>query len=195
MKLKKAIRLKEITKIKHNKKNNYIGICTLKLEEEIMETFKKEEIVLFINRKLKKLGKDLKNKEKEDKKIKNQIFEPANMFKYKPYFLESFALASKNKDIGYITININKIFNIMSSENEFLTILTDYGLVFFKSTNFDLVDFLPIVGVVFKRPETEDSLFIVMVFSDESEKVLRFHSVLERDSWYRKLVDRSKVSK
>lgn len=58
-KLKTAIRLRDILKIKHNQNNNYIGICTKKMKEEILETFKKEELILFLNRKIKKLGKTL----------------------------------------------------------------------------------------------------------------------------------------
>ena len=58
-KIKKAIKLRDVTKIKHSKINNYIGIVTNKMEEEILETLKKEELILFLNRKIKKLGKNL----------------------------------------------------------------------------------------------------------------------------------------
>ena len=58
-KIKKAIKLRDIVKIKHSRINNYVGIVTNKMEEEILETLKKEELILFLNRKIKKLGKNL----------------------------------------------------------------------------------------------------------------------------------------
>ena len=77
-KLKKAIKLRDIIKIKHSRTNNYVGIVTNKMEEEILETLKKEELILYLNRKIKKLGKNLLVKEREQeepKKVKG-YFDP-----------------------------------------------------------------------------------------------------------------------
>ena len=187
--LKKAIRLKDITKIKHNKKNNFIGICTNGLEEEVLEIYKKEELVLFVNRKLKRLGKSLKIEERRsfnklsDSSVLNN-FEPDLMKKYKPFFLETFSKASKMKKVGFVTICKKELFGILVRESEFLALLTDFGILFFTE-RFDVVEFLPLVGA--RVCVGEDSCGFRVLLTDKSEKFFRFHSKQERDNWVGKL--------
>ena len=61
------------------------------MKEEILETLKKEEMILFINRKLKKIGKNLDLKEskilhKANKLNKNIHFDPMTVKKFKPHY-------------------------------------------------------------------------------------------------------------
>lgn len=48
------MKLRDIMKIKHSENNNYICIEGRDLSKEIMETLRKEEIILFLNRKMRK---------------------------------------------------------------------------------------------------------------------------------------------
>lgn len=53
-KLKKLIKIRNIIKIKHSENNNYICLESRDMSNEILETFKKEEIILYLNRKMRK---------------------------------------------------------------------------------------------------------------------------------------------
>ena len=189
--LKKAIRLKEIVKMKHNKKNNFIGICTQNLEEEIIEIYKKEELILFINRKLKRLGKSLEIQERKSfNKLQSSdlvnISEPSLMKKHKPFYLETFSKASKEKNIGYITICKKELFGMLDKEIEFLALLTNYGILFFTE-KFELVDFVPLIGARLELPEDKGACFFKVFLTDRTERFFRFHSICQRDFWVGKV--------
>ncbi len=186
-KLKKAIKLRNIAKINHCKDNNYIGICTTNLQEELLETFKKEEILLYITTKLRKLGKLLKLKEQKQEEFKSKQFNPKILSKFKPHNLETFSIASKNGHIGYITIGHKEFFGIVDTQKEMLALLTNYGILFFTSTNFTIIDFLPIGGCEVILPGNSDDPHFVIVLSDKSRRMLTFPSVWEKNEWYQRI--------
>ncbi len=188
-KLKKAIKLRKIRKIKHSQQNNYLGICVSKQEEEVIEIFKKEELILFLNRKLGKLGKNLKlieeTKFHKNNKRGSAHFNPLTEDKFRPNLLQTFSLASKNKDIGHIKIEHKEFFGMFESEQEMVGLLTKYGIIFFKSTNFELIEFIPLIGIKVKTKKENSTLTLSL--TDKTNRVLGFNSVAERDSWNLKL--------
>ena len=74
------IRIRNIEEIKHNIYNNYLSIVCEKDSDETFETFKKEEIILFISKKFRKIGKKLRlvdlNKLKGNMLAKSMLFNP-----------------------------------------------------------------------------------------------------------------------
>ena len=63
------------------------------LDEEIFETLRKEEIIMYLNKRLRKIGRNLllidEQKAKESKDVKDLPFNPKNIKKYKPHFQET----------------------------------------------------------------------------------------------------------
>lgn len=87
-KLKKVYKTKSILCLKHSEENNYICLQFEDSGDEIFETLRKEELILFFNRKMRRLGKELQivsNREEGQSSLKEVSFNPASLKKYKPY--------------------------------------------------------------------------------------------------------------
>ena len=187
-KLKKAISLKLIKKIKHNKKSTLLGIC-FKDQEEVLETLRKEELLLFINRKLKKLGNTLIQDKSEinmKTKIKNEYLDPNVMKKFKPHYLETFSFASQNGVLGYVSIDQKQFFGLGDGEKEVLILLTNYGLVCFTRKSYKIIDFLPLIGTTVKSSKNYKE-HLLLVMSDKSRRYLGFESVNLKNNWFEKM--------
>ena len=188
-KLKKAIPLKLIKKIKHNKKSTLLGIC-YRDEEEVIETLRKEELLLFINRKLKNLGNKLIQDKSEinmKTKIKNEYVDPNVMKKFKPHYLQTFSLASQNGVLGYISIDKKQYFGLGDGEKEVLILLTNYGLVCFTRKSYKIIDFLPLIGTSVKLSKHYKE-HLLLIMSDKSRRFLGFESVNLKNNWYEKMI-------
>lgn len=97
-KMKKIVKIRNIIKIKHSESNNYISIETSDFNSEIFETLRKEEVILYLNRKMRKLGKNfqiISNKgvmgQSPSIITKDLPFDPSALKKYKPYLQETFS--------------------------------------------------------------------------------------------------------
>ena len=186
--LKRRISLLDIIKLKHSQKNNYIGIAARNIEEEVLETYRKEELILFLKKKMKNLGKELSiveqtNFSKKNKLTDNDYYNPNIMKKYKPHYTETFSFASLNHQIGYITTEAKEMFGLIDTAREFLCLLTNIGVICFTRKEFKVSDFIPLVGT---RVYVSDrsKLNLKLVLCDSSERTLAFNSVNDKNAWY-----------
>ena len=186
--LKRRISLLDIIKLKHSQKNNYIGVAARNIEEEVLETYRKEELILFLKKKMKNLGKGLSiveqtNFSKKNKLTDNDYYNPNIMKKYKPHYTETFSLASLDHQIGYITTEAKEVFGLIDTAREFLCMLTNMGVICFTRKEFKVSDFIPLVGTKVYVSD-RSKLNLKLLLCDSSERTLAFNSVNDKNAWY-----------
>lgn len=186
--LKRRIALKDITKLKHSQKNNYIGLSARNIEEEVLETYRKEEFILFLKKKMKNLGLGLKiteqtNFEKRNRITEEQYYNPTIMKKFRPHYTETFSLAAQCHQIGYITTEHKELFGLVDSAREYLCLLTNMGVICFTRKEFKVSDFLPLVGTKVLISD-HSALNLKLILCDRTERTLAFNSVNDKNAWY-----------
>ena len=153
--LKYFFALNDIRKLKHNPKNNYIGIEIVGFkDDEIIETFRKEELILFLKKKINNIGWILKIVESNLFEKKNKLtdevtYNPNIMKKFKPHFTQTFSLASRKKRLCFISTK-NKDFFSLDGKKELLCLLTNFGIIGFTKKEFKISLFIPLVGSLVK---------------------------------------------
>ncbi len=85
--LKKKIKLRDLIELKYQKDNTFIGLCVEDQEEEVMEIFRKKELILYLHQKLRKLAKKLVLRSKEvfskaNRLNEDSVFDPRELNKY-----------------------------------------------------------------------------------------------------------------
>lgn len=78
---------------------------------------------------------------------------------------------------------------MIENTREVLAMLTNYGIIFFTTIDFKIIDFFPLIGTSVKDSKSENSSYFGLIFSDQSEKILNFASVNMKNQWLDKIND------
>lgn len=192
--LKYVFALNEIRKLKHNPKNNYIGIERIgSKDDEIIETFRKEELILFLKKKINNLGWILKIVESDLFEKKNKLndevtYNPNMMKKFKPHFTQTFSLASRKKRLCFISTK-NKDFFSLDDKKELLCLLTNFGIIGFTKKEFKINLFIPLVGSLVKSDRNYNQRLYIKL-CDNSIKTLIFNNINDKNSWF-EMIDKT----
>lgn len=85
-----------------------------------------------------------------------------------------------------MSIDSKKILGMFENTREVLGLLCRYGVLFFSTIEFDLVDFIPLAGCSFRDGENDSSTHIYISFADKTERLIIFPSVMLKRSWFEK---------
>ena len=86
-----------------------------------------------------------------------------------------------------MSIDSKTFLGMFENTKEVLGLLCRYGLLFFSTIEFNLIDFIPLVGCTIKMGENEASTHIYITYSDKTERLIVFPSVMLKASWYSKI--------
>lgn len=184
--LKKCLPIIDLIKIIHNKQHNYLVLCTSR-SRELLEVYRKEEMLLFLKQQMKRLGVKFHLIErtkfvKFDYFNNLQEFDPSSK-KFGRYFNKTVSLGSKLGLVGLMKIDHD--FFIFDSTKEIIGLLTDFGMICFKKGSKDVLDFIPLADAeISKGPKTTQ--IEVRILKDKKRQLI-FVSQNERDLWFEKL--------
>lgn len=86
-----------------------------------------------------------------------------------------------------MTIDSKTFLGMIDNVREVVGLLCNYGLLFFTSRDFNLVDFFPIVGSKITQSQTENATHLTLTYSDQTEKMIIFSSTHLKELWFKKL--------
>lgn len=74
-------------------------------------------------------------------------------------------------------IDSKSFLGMIENEREVVGLLSNYGLLFFTTVDFNLVDFFPTIGCTVRAGAKENATDLILTYSDQTEKMVLFSSV------------------
>ena len=139
--------------ITRGSKDNFICFRLKKDNDEMLDYFKKNELILFMSSRAKRLGLKIPINSKastfsylttENKKLD---LDPNQMKSYKPMFNLTFARASEKHRLMNLSILGKKFLGLGKSKyHKYVVLASDFGLIVFSSIEWNLEKFIPFGG-------------------------------------------------
>ena len=191
--LKRIIVLKNIERVITNPENNHIVISVKKDlssksgkndHDEILESYKPDELLLFLKTQLRAAGLNTEVKKMRKFVAVNSakeanIFDFSQMYRSKPHLQLLVGWATKSSKIGFVKSTSHNFFG-SAQDVERVMILLEEGLLILSKTDFDLTDFFPLFKVKLQEPDKR-TLFLEM--GKGIRKQLIFPSELDKSQW------------
>lgn len=187
LKARYPIRIKNIRKIQISADSNFFCIVDYLNQYEVLESIRKEELINYIIKTATIIGHPIEVQKVtrmyfENSEQKQIIFNPVDVKKYKPHWMPTFNYAQKRTCLTYAKRdfeNLNFFESIFDQRDKCLLLLTNLAILVFTTIEFNVKEVIPLVSAkVFER-----DLEIVLTMSDQSKKLFRFFSELDKNIW------------
>lgn len=197
--IKRKFRLQDIKKvITRGKQDNFVCFLLKKSNDEILDYFKKNELLLFLSRQFKALKLDIKIDTKATTfnfiSTRNETvnLDPNQLKSFKPVYNSTFNYASQSDRLMNISILKKGFMGINSKFKKQVALVTDLGIIVFSSIQWDLERFIPFVGskIMARKSDKKECMFKL---SDQTDLKIRFESEIESKKYLRVLSQMMKV--
>lgn len=151
--VKRVLRLSEIEKIyTRGRQDNFMCFFTKTGNDEMLDYFKKNELLLYITGVIKKRKLDIKIRTDvesfnivttENKKVS---IDPNKLEKFKPIYNNTFNFASERDRLMNIFVWKKGFFGVSEGFERRVALITDMGILLFSSVKWDLEKFVPFGG-------------------------------------------------
>jgi hypothetical protein len=149
---KRILKLSEILQIKsRGNKDNFICFITDNKNDEMLEIFKKNELLLFMMQLIRKerlnilIQSNVKSFVMLNTSNKNVIIDPIKLQKYKPIYNNVFNYASRMNKLMNLYVWKDGVFASKNYHKK-VVLVTDMGLLIFSKVQWDLERFVPFGG-------------------------------------------------
>jgi hypothetical protein len=174
--------------------DNFLCFLMESDNDEIIEYFKKNELLLMLTNKSKKLGCKIHIKTNAKKfnfvSTRKEAVEldPNQLKKYKPVYNATFSKASETQRLINLLIYKKKFMGLTESFQEKVALVTDLGLIIFSKIDWNLDSFIPFTGGKLKTKKN-NTVMCLFVLSDGTEIKIKFHSETESKRYLKVLND------
>lgn len=179
--------------------DNFLCFLMQSGNDEIIEYFKKNELLLMLTNKSKKLGCKINIKTNAKKfnfvTTRNETVEldPNQLKKYKPVYNATFSKASEKQRLINLFIYKKKFMGLSESFQEKVALVTDLGLIIFSKIDWNLDSFIPFTGGKLKTKKN-NTVMCLFILSDKTEIKIKFHSETESKRYLKVLNDFMKMA-
>lgn len=150
--LKRALKLTDILQIKtRGNKDNFICFVTTHKNDEMLENFKKNELLLFLFQIIRKQKLNITIRPNVESFLmlntsnKNVVIDPAKLTKFKPIYNNTFNYASRNNRLMNLYIYKEGVF-VSENYQKKVGLIVDLGILIFSMVRWKLEKFVPFGG-------------------------------------------------
>ena len=151
--IKRILNLSQIKKVyTRGRQDNFVCFLTKSGNDEMLDYFKKNELLLYLTSLIKKKNLDIRIKTNvesfqmvttENKKL---TIDPNKLQKFKPIYNNTFNYASERNRLMNISIWKEGFFGLSEKFERRVALITDLGILLFSNVQWDLERFVPFGG-------------------------------------------------
>jgi hypothetical protein len=179
--------LGQISRVQVNALSNHFNLIESGGINEVLQSIRKEELLLFMQMRAQALGKALRIDYVKsigflNSSQKQTILDPLKKKSVNSALVPTFNYAIKRSCVGYAVIESNNKLEALFANKDFVLVLSDLFVVGFSTVEFTLKFVLPLVGssIMYRESRGKDLLLAV---ADGSQKLIRFNNDYEQSMW------------
>lgn len=150
--VKRVLKLSEIEQIKtRGNQDNFICFITLNKNDEMLDCFKKNELLLFLMQLIRRqrlpiqVHSNTKSFVMLNTSNKNMVVDPNALDKFRPIYNNTFNYASRHNKLMNVYVWKEGVF-VSKNYQKKVALITDLGLLLFSKIKWDLERFVPFGG-------------------------------------------------